>query len=145
MSVAVCLLTTRTSRHESNKFTLFQLMYWQQPMLPIDIEQRMTSPEEVCQAYQSLNEPTMDALLEERTQLLEEAAKHVHEAQQKKNEAYDKKHTNSKRFQVYSLVLKKYFTRKKVRGGKLKKYYVGHLSSPKLFHMFHMGCMSLQM
>ena len=59
------------------------------------------------------------------TPLILDPAQHIRQAQLKQKEAYDKKHAAPERFQVDCLVLKKDFTRKKVKGGKLKNHYVG--------------------
>ena len=44
--VSSCAFAYNTSKHDSTKYTPFQLMFWRQPTLPIDIELRKTTPEE---------------------------------------------------------------------------------------------------
>ena len=63
--------------------------------------------------------------MEARQKTLEEARANILYAQQKQKEAYDKKHFIPECFQVGSVVLKKDFTRRKRKGGKLDEKWVG--------------------
>ena len=60
-----------------------------------------------------------------RQEVLERAKINIIKAQQKQKEAYDKKHTCPDVYKVGSLVLKKDFTRKKRKGGKLDAKWLG--------------------
>ena len=56
---------------------------------------------------------------------LSQAKTYILAAQKKQKELYDKKHAQPKRYMVGQLVLKLNHTRKKTKGGKLKKRYTG--------------------
>ena len=127
-----CVFAYNTSRHESTKFTPFKLMFGRKATLPIDVELQKASPEEVCQKYHTLDEPNTTAILTEHAQLLETAKKNILVAQQKQKENYDRKHAKPERFQVNQLVLKKDFTSKKTKGGKLKERYLGPYAIAKV-------------
>ena len=86
-----CVFAYNTSRHESTRFTPFELMFGRQATLPIDIDLRKALPEEAVSTFVDLNEPDMDKLAEEK-------------AQRKQKEVYDKKHgkpTNTKLASLY--------------------------------------------
>ena len=127
-----CVFAYNTSRHESTKFTPFELMFGRKATLPIDVELQKDSPEEVCQKYHTLNEPNASAVLREHAQRLETAKQNILVAQQKQKENYDQKHAKPVRFQVDQVVLKKDFTRKKTKGGKLKERYLGPYTITKV-------------
>ena len=105
-----------TSQHESTKFT---------PNVPIDVELQNASPGEVCQTFHTLDEPNTSAILREHAQHLETAKQNILVAQLKQKENYDQKHATPEQFQVNQVGLKKDFTCKKTKGGKLKEHYVG--------------------
>ena len=45
-----CVFAYNTSRHESSKFSPFELMFGRRATLPIDIELRKAGPEEMLNA-----------------------------------------------------------------------------------------------
>ena len=120
-----CVFAYNTSRHDSTHFTLFELMFNRQATLPIDIEFRKALPEEVSREYHNLEEPDMAKLEEERARRLEEAKRNILEAQQKQKEMYDRKRAKPECYKIGQLVLKKDFTRKKRKGGKLEIRFLG--------------------
>lgn len=63
--------------------------------------------------------------VKQREHILQEAKKNIIHAQAKQKAAYDKKHFNPEVFKVASMVLKKDFTRKKRKGGKLDAKWEG--------------------
>ena len=71
-------------------------------------------------------------MIGDRQRILEEAKKNIIEAQAKQKEQYDRKHAQPEYYQVDQQVLKKYFTRKKTRGGKLKERYLGPYTITKV-------------
>ena len=56
---------------------------------------------------------------------MEKAKTNILIAQQRQKKAYDRKHANPEVFKVGAVVLKKDFTRKKRKGGKLDSKWVG--------------------
>ena len=127
-----CVFAYNTSRHESTQFTPFELMFNRQATLPIDIEFRKALPEEVSREYHNLEEPDMAKLEEERARRLEEAKRNILEAQQKQKEVYDRKHAKPECYKIGQLVLKKDFTRKKRKGGKLEIRFLGPYTISKV-------------
>ena len=57
--------------------------------------------------------------------MLDRAKANIIKAQQKQKDTYDKKHSCPEVYQVGSVVLKKDFTRKKRKGGKLDEKWLG--------------------
>ena len=127
-----CVFAYNTSRHESTRFTPFELMFNRQATLPIDIEFRKALPEEVSREYHNLEEPDMAKLEEERARRLDEAKQNILEAQQKQKETYDRKHAKPECYKIGQLVLKKDFTRKKRKGGKLEIRFLGPYTISKV-------------
>ena len=120
-----CVFAYNTSRHESSGFTPFQLMFNRQATLPIDINVRKASSEEVAVKYANLQDPDQDELQRIWTAQLDTAKANIKKAQEKQKLAFDKKHSNPDLFKKGQLVLKKDFKRKKRKGGKLDERYVG--------------------
>ena len=127
-----CVFAYNTSHHESTKFTPFELMFGRKATLPIDLELQKASPEEVCQKFHTLYEPNTSAILREHAQCLETAKQNILVAQMKQKENYDQKYAKPEWFQVNQVVLKKDFTRKKTKGGKLKERYLGPYTITKV-------------
>ena len=127
-----CVFAHNTSCHESFKFTPFELMFGRKATLPIDVELQKASPEEVCQKFYTLDEPNTSAILSEHAQRLETAKQNILVAQLKQKENYDQKHAKPERFQINQVVLKKDFTCKKTKGGKLKERYLGPYTITKV-------------
>ena len=107
-------------------------MFNRQATLPIDIEFWKALPEEVSKEYHNLEEPDMAKLEEERARRLDEAKQNILEAQQKQKETYDRKHAKPECYKIGELVLKKDFTRKKRKGGKLEIRFLGPYTISKV-------------
>ena len=103
----------------------FELMFNRKATLPIDIELRKHSSDSLVEAYRDLPEPDTSLLASERAKRLEEAKQNIVEAQNKQKEVYDCKHAKPELFVEGQLVLKKDFTRKKRKGGKLDSEFLG--------------------
>ena len=56
-----CVFAYNTSCQESMKFTPFELMFSRKATLPVDIEFRNASPEELCQKCHSLDDPSVSS------------------------------------------------------------------------------------
>lgn len=63
--------------------------------------------------------------VEGRQEVLDRAKSNIIKAQQKQKEAYDKKHSCPEVYKLGAVVLKKDFTRKKRKGGKLDAKWLG--------------------
>ena len=121
-----CVFAYNTSRHESTKFTPFEIMFSRQATLPIDIELGIVEPEDKLDVYAQMEQPDMTELQKKRTELLECAKQNILSAQEKQKTAYERKHSKLReKFQVGQMVLKKDFTRKKRIGGKLDLRFKG--------------------
>ena len=66
-------------------------------------------------------------MMQHRQQLLEAAKANIKKQQERQKELYDRKHARPNAFAVGERVLKKDFTRKKRRGGKMDHRYQGPL------------------
>ena len=113
-----CVFSYITSKHDSSRFTPFQLLFGQCATLPIDLDVRAALPEEEASRFLGMQEPDQVKLAEEKEQLLEEAKTNIIVAQARQKAVYDKKHAQPDRFQNGQLVLKKDFTRKKKKNEK---------------------------
>ena len=120
-----CVFSYNTSRHESTKHTPFELMFNRKATLPIDVNLRERSIDEIAGDYEEFDEPDLEQITDKRNKLLSEAKTNIMIAQQKQKIAYDKKHAKPELFAAGQLVLKKDFRRRKRKGGKLDFRYVG--------------------
>ena len=118
-----CIYAYNTSLHESTRFTPFQLMFGRQAVLPIDINSSASTTHDV------LDEVAMIDTQQHQTKIqsmLVKAKENIVQAQEKQKEAYDRKHaSNPAVYSVGSVVLKRDFSRKKRKGGKLDAKWVG--------------------
>ncbi len=109
---------------ESTKCTPFVAMFQRMARLPIDItEDQFADPDERLAHYQS--NAVEEIVIEERSNLLCTIKANIEKAQAKQKRLYDANHGAGISFQVGSFVMKKDFTRKKRRGGKLDPKWVG--------------------
>ena len=108
-----CVFAYNTSRHESSKFTPFQMMFGRRATLPIDLETSRTTPEEKAEKYVRAEEGDPDERFVNREKQLEEAKANILVAQKKQKEEYDRKHANPERYHIGALVLKNCARRKR--------------------------------
>ena len=120
-----CVFAYNTSHHESTHFTPFQLMFGRCATLPFDIDLRRSSAEEAAAHFDVMEDPDVAEVAEQRTNHLEEVKNNILAAQEKQKAAYDKKHAKPDHFKEGELVLKKDFTRKKRKEGKLGMRFLG--------------------
>jgi len=97
-------------------------MFGRMGRLAVDIDSN--APETRIAKYDELQENN-DLLLNERQTTKHKVKSNIIKAQKKQKENYDKKHGAASCFHVGSLVLKKDFTRKKRKGGKLDYRWTG--------------------
>ena len=127
-----CVFAYNTSRQEATKHTPFSLMFGRQPNLPVDIEMQSESVEELVKNYDEMVEPDEREKLKKHMSTLQEVAKNIKVAQVKYKKQYDRKHAKPFEFYNGQLVLKKDFTRKKTKGGKLSCRYLGPFTITKV-------------
>lgn len=115
-----------TSRQESTLYTPFEVMFGRRPVLPIELDVDNQSAAELLEDSSSgMPESTIEGLTSHRQDLLEKVKSNIIRAQKKQKEHYDKKHSSSTVFKSGVRVLKKDFTRKKRKGGKLDPKWLG--------------------
>lgn len=133
-----CVYAYNTARHESSRYTPFELMFSRKAVLPIDLQTKEVSsilleslPERqagasltcTCAIYYyvciAVNSADASIDISQRMAILKQAKENIIKAQAKQKKAYDKKHSCPEIFKVGSVVLRKDFTRKKRKGGKL--------------------------
>ena len=100
------------------------LMFGHRANLPIDINLCEHSPAEKYQQYCALDDRDLSTVFDNQQQILEQAKTNILEAQAKQKALFDRKHAKPEYFHKDQQVLKKDFTRKKTRGGKLKERYL---------------------
>ena len=83
------------------------------------------SIEEHSKRYDEMVEPDHGEKFKEHISTLQQVAKNIKIAQIKYKKQYDKKHAKASEYHIGQLALKKDFTRKKTKGGKLSCRYVG--------------------
>ena len=120
-----CVFAYNTSRHDSTRFTPFELMFGRCATLPVDLEVQPALPEEEVDNFCNMHELNLTHLREERAQRLEEAKANIVAAQVKQKAQYDRKHAKAELFQKGQLVLRKDCRWKKKKGGKLDARFLG--------------------
>ena len=99
-------------------------MFGRKLVLPVEI--RSDASEDVDNVFATHDEDALQEQLEAKKKILEQAKENIVDAQQKQKTAYDRKHaTRPAVFAAGALVLKKDFTRKKRKGGKVDAKWVG--------------------
>ena len=87
-----CVFAYNTSRHESSKFSPFELMFGRRATLPIDIELHKAGPEEMLRKHLDAipaNEPDdFTRLQKERQKHLDEAKANILAAQEKQKRVH---------------------------------------------------------
>ena len=103
-----CVFTYNTSRHESTKFTPFEIMFNRTATLSIDIAMRKNSPEAMLHlALDLVHESNAEELLERRNKKLMMVKENIMAAQAKQKRDYNRKHAKPSLFRVGALVLAK--------------------------------------
>ena len=102
-----CTFGYNTSRHDSTKFTPFELMFGRKAFLPIEATMQNESPEEILEEFQiapslESKEGFLAKLIESRANILDKAKSNISAAQDKQKADYDRKHANPTAGQRFS-------------------------------------------
>ena len=116
-----CIYAYNTSKHESSKFTPFEVMFSRQAVLPVDF---IKQKDEKCQ-IKEFDVDEFEQILEQNKQRFEVVKHNIKLAQERQKQQYDKKHSNPKVYKVGAIVLKKDFLKKKRAGGKFDFNWLG--------------------
>ena len=121
-----CTFAYNTSRHESTKFTPFEIMFGRKAILPLDLDAGVhQGPCNEAEVTICSQETEIQQKESQHKALLEEVQKNIISAQKKQKEQYDKKHSKAVFYSAGTHVLKKDFRKKKRKGGKLDFPWVG--------------------
>ena len=111
-----------TSKHESSKYTPFEVMFGRVAVIPIDINK--DGQNQVLE-MQEVDDDKINKFLEWGKNTFEAVKANILIAQERQKACYDRKHSNPNIFEVGLTVLKKDFRRKKRAGGKLDPSWLG--------------------
>ena len=115
-----------TSHHESTSYTPFDLMFGRRAYLPVELNMRKTTLNDLLNEKKQENMiETIDRLTRIRKLNLEGAKIKIQEAQKKQKHYYDLKHAKSEVYKIGAKVLLKDLLRKKRKGGKLDSKWLG--------------------
>ena len=115
-----------TSHHESTSYTPFELMFGRRAYLPVELNMRKTTLNDLLNEKKQENMiETIDRLTRIRKLNLEGAKIKIKEAQKKQKHYYDLKHAKSDVYKIGAKVLLKDLLRKKRKGGKLDSKWLG--------------------
>ena len=121
-----CTFAYNTSRHESTKFTPFEIMFGRKAILPLDLDAGVhQGPCNEAEVTICSQETEIQQKESQHKALLEEVQKNIISAQKKQKEQYDKKYSKAVFYSAGTHVLKKDFRKKKRKGGKLDFPWVG--------------------
>ena len=123
-----CSFAYNTSRQESTLHTPFEIMFGRKPVLPVDIDEDHGDDELIGGDESTSSAATLECLTAKRLELLKTVKSNIVKAQIRQKKQYDRKHSLPKSFECGDKVLKKDFTRKKRKGGKLDPKWLGPFS-----------------
>ena len=98
-------------------------MFSRRAVLPIDLTIVQTEAEKV--EMKEFDDEELDIEMQKQRKRLERVKENILVAQQRQKAQYDLKHSNPVVFQVGAIVLKKDFTRRKRKGGKMDLPWLG--------------------
>ena len=88
-----CVFAYNTAKHDSSRFSPFELMFSQKAVLPIDINAEAKDAEIMLDNLKATDDSDKSADgIAAHTKLLEEAKANIVKAQKKQKQYYDKKH-----------------------------------------------------
>ena len=122
----ICSFAYNTSKHESTKFTPFEIMFGHKAIFPLNLDagvhQGPCHEAEVTICSQGTEIQQKES---QHKAILEEMQENIISAQKKQKKQYEKKHSKAVFYSVGTQVLKKDFRKKKRKGGKLDFPWVG--------------------
>ena len=92
-----CVFAYNTSKHESSKFTPFEVMFSRCAVLPIDLTIVQTEAEKV--EMKEFDDEELDIAMQKQRKRLERVKENILVAQQRQKAQYDLKHSNPVVFQ----------------------------------------------
>ena len=115
-----------TSRHESTLHTPFEVMFGRKAILPIDLDVERPNAAKLLEDIEGADTgQSLEVLTSHRMEVLQEVKKNINLAQKKQKKQYDEKHSRAACYIVGAKVLKKDFTRKRRKGGKMDPKWLG--------------------
>ena len=89
----ICVFAYNTAKHDSSRFSPFELMFLRKAVLPIDINADAKDAEIMLDNLNATDDSDKSADgIAAHTKLLEEAKANIVKAQKKQKQYYDKKH-----------------------------------------------------
>ena len=85
-----CVYAYNTSRHDSSKFTPFELMFGRQAVIPIDIRSDASKIKAVDEVFSGCDEDAVQKMEAARKNTLEQAKQNIVAAQEKQKEIMTK-------------------------------------------------------
>ena len=116
-----CVYAYNTSKHESSRFSPFDIMFGRLAVLPIDLQTHHVDKKTFVIEK---NDADIEEHLKDRRKILDTAKTNILAAQKRQKEQYDRKHSNPDIFKNGALVLKD-MKRKKRAGGKMDLKWLG--------------------
>ena len=112
-------------QYELSKFTPFEVMFGRQAVLPIEVHVHYCTNTTSLVHDKQLDDDEVEIRMLHQRKVLEVVKMNIAAAQTRQKEQYDRKHYNPDVFEPGSIVLKKYFRRKKSAGGKQDFTWLG--------------------
>ena len=82
-----CVYAYNTSRHESSKFTPFEVMFGRQAVLPVDLDGASSVHEGMATVMEEFDNEVLDRIMEEKRARLAEVKENILAAQAKQKAA----------------------------------------------------------
>ena len=120
-----CIFAYNTSCHESALYTPFEIMFGRKATLPIDLKMEQVEAVVNHGLFFQDNVLDIEEITKQRCSVVKQVKENIEKAQIKQKQNFDRRHANPKAYQIGTKVLKKDFTRKKRKGGKMDCRYVG--------------------
>ena len=124
--LAEVIYSYNTAVQESSKHTPFEAMFGRMGRLPVDFNaNKEFDADKKVQHFAASDEPDEEERSAKRRRTEAEVKANIAEAQRKQKQDYDRRHGAGSCYTVGAEVLKRDFTRKKRRGGKLDYRWQG--------------------